>query len=51
MIKKNRGALILSSILILLPSLLGLIFWNKLPEQMTTHWGFDGSADGFSTAM
>lgn len=49
MIKKNKGALILSSILILLPSLLGLIFWDKLPEQMTTHWGFDGSADGFST--
>lgn len=49
MIKKNKGALILSSILILLPSLLGLIFWDKLPEQMTTHWVFDGSADGFST--
>jgi uncharacterized membrane protein len=48
MIKKNKGALILSSILILLPGILGLIFWDKLPEQMTTHWGFDGAADGVS---
>ena len=49
MIKNNKWKLTLSSILILLPILLGLIFWNELPEQMTTHWGADGNADGWSS--
>ena len=23
-------------------------FWNRLPEQMPTHFGFNGTADGYS---
>lgn len=49
MIKKNRGKLILSSIVILLPILAGLVMWNALPEKMATHWGVTGEADGFSS--
>lgn len=49
MIKKNKWKLILSSAVILLPLLAGLILWNKLPEQMITHWGADGNADGWSS--
>lgn len=49
MIKKNKWNLLLSSIVILLPILFGLIFWNKLPEELTTHWGADGQADGWMT--
>ena len=49
MIKQNRWNLILSSIVILLPALFGIIFWNELPEQMTTHWGINGTADGWSS--
>lgn len=48
MIKNNKWKLIVSSIVILLPIIFGLIFWNELPEQMVTHWGIDGNADGFS---
>jgi len=48
MIKKNRWKLLISSVIILLPILFGLIFWNELPQQMTTHWGLDGTADGWS---
>lgn len=48
MIKNNKRKLIISSLLIVLPILVGLIFWNKLPEQMATHWGSDGNADGWS---
>lgn len=48
MIRNNKGKLIASSVIILLPVLFGLIFWNTLPEKMTTHWGIDGSADGWS---
>jgi uncharacterized membrane protein len=48
MIKKYRTHIILSSIVILLPVLAGLILWNRLPDAMTTHWGADGNADGWS---
>jgi len=48
MIKRNKLKLIFSSILIFLPSVVGLLLWNRLPESMTTHWGADGNADGFS---
>lgn len=44
---KFRTKLIVSSLLVLLPMLIGLVLWNKLPELLTTHWGFDGVADGW----
>ena len=47
--RKNFGLkLIISSLIILLPMFFGLIFWNNVPEYLTTHWGFDGQADGWS---
>ena len=49
MIRNNKGTLILSSILIILPILIGLILWNSLPDQMVIHWGVDGRADGWSS--
>ncbi len=48
MLKKNKLKVILSAIFILLPMLFGIIMWNDLPNTMTTHWGADGNADGFS---
>ncbi len=48
MIKNNKLKLIISSLLILLPTLFGLIIWDKLPNEMVTHIGLDGAADGFS---
>ena len=32
----------------MLPSLVGVILWNKLPDEMATHFGPNGKADGFS---
>jgi uncharacterized membrane protein len=49
MIKRNKRKLLVSSIIILLPIFIGLILWKKLPERMTTHWGFDGNVDGWSS--
>ena len=46
MLKKNKWSAIISSFVILLPAILGLIFWDHLPEQMVTHWGPDGTPDG-----
>ena len=48
MLKDKKRTLILSSLLTLSPILLGLMLWDQLPEQMTTHWGADGVADGWS---
>ena len=44
--KQNKRKIIISSLITLLPMVFGLIFWKELPEQMATHWGIDGTADG-----
>ena len=49
MIRKNKGTLIASSLVTLLPIAVGLLLWDRLPPVMTTHFGADGAADGFST--
>lgn len=49
MLKENKLKVIISSIIILLPSAFGLITWDKLPSSMVIHWGADGNADGFAT--
>ena len=49
MIKKNIKTLVITSIITLLPILVGLIIWDKLPEQIATHFNTQGVADGFSS--
>ena len=49
MLKKNKGLMILTSVIILLPVLTGILLWDRLPEQMATHWGGNGEADGWSS--
>ena len=49
MLKENKGKLMISSIIILLPMVVGIILWDKLPEVITTHWDFHGEPDGFSS--
>lgn len=49
MIKKNLKTLIITSIVLLLPILAGLLLWNRLPEQMPTHWNAAGEVDGWSS--
>ncbi len=45
---KGKWKLWVSSLIIVLPSLIGLLFYDALPAVLTTHWGADGAADGFS---
>lgn len=45
---KNKKNLILSSLMVLLPMVAGILLWNKLPDRMPTHWGVDGQVDGWS---
>lgn len=49
MMKKNKNRIILSSIVILLPMLIGLIIWNQLPQDVATHFSFNGQPNGYSS--
>ena len=49
MIKKNWKVLVITTIVMLMPILAGLILWNQLPEQMPTHWNAGGEVDGWSS--
>ena len=49
MIKKNWKTLVITSIVLLLPVLAGVILWDQLPEQMPTHWNAVGETDGWSS--
>ena len=39
----------MTSFIILLPILAGLLLWDQLPEQIPSHWNTDGEIDGWSS--
>lgn len=47
--KFNKVLLLVTSVLILLPILVGAFTWDILPEEIATHWGADGMADDWSS--
>ena len=49
MMKANKKTLIITSIVTILPVLIGIICWNRLPEVMATHFGMNNEANGFSS--
>lgn len=49
MIKEHKKTLIITSLIILLPVLAGLLLWDRLPDVVPTHWGFSGEADGWGS--
>ena len=49
MMKKHWKTLLITSIVILLPIVAGLVLWNRLPEQIPTHWNAQGAIDGWSS--
>lgn len=49
MLKKQKIKLILTSVIILIPILVGLLLWDQLPDQMVTHWNVKGEPDGWSS--
>jgi len=49
MLKANRKTLIITSIVTILPVLIGVIYWNCLPDVMATHFGTNNEANGFSS--
>ncbi len=51
MIKKNKKQIIISSIIILLPIIIGLLLWEQLPERIATHWGVAEEPNGWSSKV
>ncbi len=47
--KFNKKALIITTIICLLPILYGLCVYDKLPELVPTHWDSAGNIDGYSS--
>ena len=47
MLKKNKGTLIITSIVTLIPIVIGLLLWNRLPEQVPFHWDVGGNVDNW----
>lgn len=46
--KKNKRNLILSIIICLLPMILGIVFYNQLPEQMPIHFTINDVPDNYA---
>lgn len=49
MIKRNKWLLLITSIVILMPMVVGLILWNSMPERVPMHWNFSGEVDGWGS--
>lgn len=51
MIRRNKTKLILTSVVILIPIIIGMILWNQLPDTIATHWGENNQPNGFSSKI
>ena len=49
MIKNIKIKIIITSLITLLPILIGMLLWRELPDLIPTHFGLDGRADDFSS--
>ena len=49
MIKKNLKTLIITSVIILIPIIIGLCLWNQLPEKIPFHWNVKGEVDDWAS--
>lgn len=46
-LKNRKGIIIVTTLVTLLPALIGVILWDKLPEQMPIHWNAAGEIDNY----
>ena len=46
--KKYLPLMIVTSVVIVVPIILGLILWARLPEQIAIHWNVNGEVDGYA---
>lgn len=48
---KNKKLFMISVVACLIPILLGLLFYNQLPEQMPIHWNAAGEVDDYTSKI
>lgn len=46
---KRKKMIFLTSLIIFVPMIVGLIFWNKLPEELPVHFNAYGEADNWES--
>lgn len=46
--KNQKSMILLTTLVTLLPMAVGLLQWNRLPEQIPIHWNVEGQVDGWS---
>ena len=47
--KAYKKTLIITILITLLPCFVGLLLWDRLPEQIPTHFNFNNEVDGYSS--
>lgn len=47
--KKYKKTMILTSIVMLIPILIGVLLWDRLPEQVATHFDFEGNPNEWTS--
>lgn len=47
MIRKNWKLLLVTSVVLLIPMVMGLLLWGRLPAQIPYHWNVSGEVDGW----
>ena len=48
MIKKNKATLITTSVVTLLPIIVGIVLWDKLPDKVAVHFNVNNEADNWA---
>lgn len=43
--------LLITSVVILIPVLIGFLLWNQLPEQIPIHWNIQGEVDSYGSKL
>ena len=51
MMKNEKKTLLLTSLVCLIPMVVGALVYSRLPETMATHFGLDGTPDGWSSRL
>ena len=49
MLKQYKKTVILTTLMALLPMLVGVLLWDQLPETVATHFGANGEPNGWSS--
>lgn len=48
-LRKHKKMLLITSLITILPMLIGLLLWDKLPDEIATHFDINGTPDGWSS--